>query len=124
MNASANPQQIPQQSQHETKQTGASRCNGKTPSDDSVSDHNVLTTAEDSDDVQRSAKGCDKAGEGTRTLNIQLGRLTLYQLSYARVLVPHCSIMSRCVAKRRIFNGLMTSGCYRPFVGVVALRRA
>ena len=25
-----------------------------------------------------------KAGEGTRTPNIQLGRLTLYQLSYAR----------------------------------------
>ncbi len=25
-----------------------------------------------------------KAGEGTRTLDIQLGKLTLYQLSYAR----------------------------------------
>ena len=26
-----------------------------------------------------------KAGEGTRTLDMQLGRLPLYQLSYARV---------------------------------------
>ena len=25
-----------------------------------------------------------KAGEGTRTLDIQLGKLTLYQLSYTR----------------------------------------
>jgi hypothetical protein len=32
-----------------------------------------------------------KAGEGTRTLNIQLGRLTLYQLSYARRLLRYYS---------------------------------
>ena len=30
--------------------------------------------------------GENGAGEGTRTLDIQLGKLTLYQLSYARVL--------------------------------------
>ncbi len=29
-------------------------------------------------------KGLGGAGEGTRTLDIQLGKLTLYQLSYAR----------------------------------------
>lgn len=28
--------------------------------------------------------GQKKAGEGTRTLDIQLGKLALYQLSYAR----------------------------------------
>jgi uncharacterized metal-binding protein len=28
--------------------------------------------------------GVKKAGEGTRTLDIQLGKLALYQLSYAR----------------------------------------
>jgi hypothetical protein len=31
-----------------------------------------------------SDNGRPKAGEGIQTLNIQLGRLTLYQLSYAR----------------------------------------
>ena len=30
--------------------------------------------------------GVKKAGEGTRTLDIQLGKLALYQLSYAREL--------------------------------------
>ncbi len=42
-----------------------------------------------------------KAGERTRTVNIQLGRLTLYQLSYARSVVAHCSIGSHSVAKSR-----------------------
>lgn len=32
----------------------------------------------------------EKAGKGTRTLDIQLGKLTLYQLSYARG-SPHCT---------------------------------
>ena len=32
----------------------------------------------------RHPGGTRKAGEGTRTLDIQLGKLALYQLSYAR----------------------------------------
>jgi hypothetical protein len=31
-----------------------------------------------------AAAGYETAGEGARTLNIQLGRLMLYQLSYTR----------------------------------------
>ncbi len=33
-----------------------------------------------------------KAGKGIRTLDIQLGKLTLYQLSYARITVVSLSI--------------------------------
>ena len=33
-----------------------------------------------------------KAGKGIRTLDIQLGKLTLYQLSYARITVDSLSI--------------------------------
>lgn len=32
-------------------------------------------------------KPFEEAGEGTRTLDIQLGKLALYQLSYARMIV-------------------------------------
>ena len=35
-------------------------------------------------DPRRLPVVCSEAGEGIQTLNIQLGRLTLYQLSYAR----------------------------------------
>ena len=34
---------------------------------------------------QRKAEGNSKAGEEVRTPDIQLGKLTLYQLSYARI---------------------------------------
>ena len=34
----------------------------------------------------------NKAGKGIRTLDIQLGKLTLYQLSYARITVVSLSI--------------------------------
>ena len=36
------------------------------------------------------------AGEGTRTLDIQLGKLTLYQLSYARILMPRVGLLVLC----------------------------
>ena len=52
--------------------------------------------------TRHDAATCDKAGEGTRTLNIQLGRLTLYQLSYARGLFVNDSIGSRRVARNHI----------------------
>jgi hypothetical protein len=34
--------------------------------------------------VSVSQRVCAKAGDGTRTRDIQLGKLTLYQLSYTR----------------------------------------
>lgn len=41
----------------------------------------------------QGGSGCQEAGEGTRTLDIQLGKLALYQLSYARSVYrhPECS---------------------------------
>ena len=39
-----------------------------------------------------------EAGERIRTVNIQLGRLMLYQLSYARAFVAYCSSASRKLA--------------------------
>ena len=33
---------------------------------------------------RKSGKKCSKAGEGVRTLDIDVGNVTLYQLSYAR----------------------------------------
>ncbi len=44
-----------------------------------------LLLADKSERKQPAASACIKAGERTRTVNIQLGRLTLYQLSYARL---------------------------------------
>ena len=43
-----------------------------------------------------------KAGDRARTGNIQLGRLTLYQLSYARSVAAYCSITPQMIAKPRI----------------------
>ena len=34
--------------------------------------------------MHRRGMNSEEAGEGTRTLDIQLGKLALYQLSYAR----------------------------------------
>ena len=45
-----------------------------------------------------------KAGEGTRTLDIQLGKLTLYQLSYTRCFNAQYSIILHIVAKWCICN--------------------
>ena len=36
-------------------------------------------------DTRLISVACLEAGEGARTLDIQLGRLTLYQLSYTRM---------------------------------------
>ena len=41
-----------------------------------------------------------KAGEGTRTLDIQLGKLALYQLSYARDFGECSTRDNRCAADR------------------------
>ena len=60
-----------------------------------------LLLADKSKQKQPDVSACIKAGERTRTVNIQLGRLTLYQLSYARSVVAHCSIGSHSVAKSR-----------------------
>ena len=57
-----------------------------------------LPVTEKRGEARHKSATCSKAGEGTRTLNIQLGRLTLYQLSYARAIVVHCSTISHNIA--------------------------
>ena len=90
---------------------------------DQPKESNQLESAGLSDDMQLDATPDDKAGEGTRTLNIQLGRLTLYQLSYARVLPGHCSTASSCAAKVYFLNGFSVhGGTYAPSVRVRDIR--
>ena len=85
-------------SMRETVQFSATASEQDTIINDQPKESNQLESAGLSDDMQLDATPDDKAGEGTRTLNIQLGRLTLYQLSYARVFVVHCSTVSHTVA--------------------------
>ena len=98
MGATADPPHIPQRVVRETVQFSATASEQDTIINDQPKESNQLESAGLSDDMQLDATPDDKAGEGTRTLNIQLGRLTLYQLSYARVFVVHCSTVSHTVA--------------------------
>ncbi len=76
------------QRQRETLRTGATTrddLSSTSPTDDA---RKPLSVADKSERTRPDATACAKAGERTRTVNIQLGRLTLYQLSYARRAVP------------------------------------
>ena len=54
-------------------------------------------------DVARLRATASKtAGERIRTVNIQLGRLMLYQLSYARAFAAYCSSALRKLATSRM----------------------
>ena len=75
MDATTDPPQIPQQSVHETVQFGATACEQARIINDCPEDSNHLESAGLSDAKQLDATPDEKAGEGTRTLNIQLGRL-------------------------------------------------
>ena len=76
---------------HETVQFSATASEQARIINDCPEYSNHLESARLSDAKQPDATSDEKAGEGTRTLNIQLGRLTLYQLSYARRIVAwHC----------------------------------
>ena len=75
LRAGTDPQQYPQQSQHETRRRDTSRCDDSVADGELTTGLNTLAVAEVSDDVRQGAKESEKAGEGTRTLNIQLGRL-------------------------------------------------
>ena len=82
----------PQQSEHETVQDGVIQCDEYSGASPTANAHKPLRTVEKCEPTRPGATACAKAGEGTRTLNIQLGRLTLYQLSYARSFTAHRSI--------------------------------
>ena len=51
-------------------------------------------------DDSRLGRDKTRAGEGTRTLDIQLGKLALYQLSYARDFRECSTRDNRCAADR------------------------
>ena len=78
MGATADPQHIPQQSVHETVQFSATASEQDTIINDCPEDSNQLESAKLSDDMQLGATSDEKAGEGTRTLDIQLGKLTTH----------------------------------------------
>ena len=85
------PLKSPQQG-HESARVSANRRNESHRDGGDGETHKHLRNAKKCESARRNATQRDKAGEGTRTLNIQLGRLTLYQLSYARRGVAYCSI--------------------------------
>ena len=78
MDATANPPQIPQQSVHETVQFGATASEQGRIINDFPEDSNQLESAILSDDVQPDAVVCEKAGDGIRTHDVQLGKLAFY----------------------------------------------
>jgi hypothetical protein len=66
---------------------------------------------------ENGGHGPSKAGEGTRTLDIQLGKLALYQLSYARRSVVSAGDSGSCtivtvsrIAVKRSFESLKGFG--------------
>ena len=75
MDATADPPHIPQQSVHETVHCSATASEQDTIIHDQPEESNHLESAELSDDMQLDATPDEKAGEGTRTLDIQLGKL-------------------------------------------------
>ena len=104
MDATSDPPHIPQRVVREAVQFGATASEQDTIINDQPKESNQLESAGLSDDMQLDATPDDKAGEGTRTLNIQLGRLTLYQLSYARIFVVQCSTWLHRVASNGTYG--------------------
>ena len=101
------PQQYPQQLGRETAQPGATERDDDDRTGGASGGHNRSNQTGVRNAAQYNAPSCAKAGEGTRTLDIQLGKLTLYQLSYARGVVAYCSTVMRLIAKPRVFPVLM-----------------
>ena len=71
-------QQYPQQCVRDLTREGATRRDIAGPTPDEAGSRKDLKSSGKNDDLRDDAKGCEKAGEGTRTLNIQLGKLALY----------------------------------------------
>ena len=72
------------QSQRNSQPNSAKRRDEPTGKADGGDSHKSLESADLRDTARHSAAPDRKAGEGTRTLNIQLGRLMLWPLSYTR----------------------------------------
>ena len=78
-------QQIHQQSVRNSQLLSARACDEDNPNQVNAGDDKCLSHAKIDSAVRAGTSRGKKAGERTRTVNIQLGRLMLYQLSYARV---------------------------------------
>jgi hypothetical protein len=89
------PQLYPQQLGRESVRTSAALRNGESVGAQFGDKRKPLSLADKRNVVQACAMGRGTAGEGARTLNIQLGRLMLCQLSYARGFAVYFSSVSR-----------------------------
>ena len=78
LSASPNPPQIPPQLEHETMRNGASQCEiGRVGVSQDRTNDDVVNAA--SCETKRTdATSCDKAGDGIRTHDVQLGKLAFY----------------------------------------------
>ena len=74
----ADPQQIHQQSPRETAQSGANQREERVHSKSCAVEPEAIASSTDSEDMRRSAEGCEKAGDGIRTHDIHVGNVTLY----------------------------------------------
>ena len=78
------PRLFPRQLQRDSARFSAQAVGEASAAAALCGSRNSLSVQEQSDATRRSAKGGRKAGDRARTGNVQLGRLMLYQLSYAR----------------------------------------
>ena len=78
MDATADPPHIPQRVVRETVQFGATASEQAIIINDCPEDSNHLESAIISDEVRADATTCEKAGDGIRTHDIQLGKLAFY----------------------------------------------
>ena len=74
------PQQIPQQSQHELVRRGASPCNEPFPDHDPGNDHKATADAKICDDVQDDAAQDDNTPGRIRTCDLRIRSPLLYPL--------------------------------------------
>ena len=81
MDASVDPQQIPQQSEHESVQFDATASDQDTMVNERAEESNHLESAKLSDEMQRDATSNEKAGDGIRTHDVQLGKLAAHSAS-------------------------------------------
>lgn len=89
-----------QQRERVSVRNGAATCGEGSLTGDTGVNRKSLVSAGKNDDLRADASECGKAGDRVRTGNIQLGRLMLYQLSYARLLTRHPSRTIRLLATR------------------------
>jgi hypothetical protein len=76
--AGHDPQQIRQQSGHETVRIRASQRDEQVRAGDDNTNPETPATTAPSDSLRRNATACHGAGDEARTRDIQLGKLTLY----------------------------------------------